>query len=284
MRTNRLAVGLAAVMGLSTALPAMAQQELVTNGEIPSFDEVDNNLDGAITSVEFSRQFSELDQPSRLFEQADDDGNDEIDRREWNEFREQRMAEAQPTQPAEPAEAQLTPQRRQQTFIEVAITDEAIMGEYITDAGLVGLPGNRIAFGGLFTDDRDIMGQGELMAPGLIAQFLPDIVTVALGGRGYLGLLDDPDDDVFGIAPGAEVRVQLPIDYPVEAVGNLFYGPNILTFGDADTVVDFELRAEAQFLERTFGFVGYRFLNFEREEASDDSLLNSIEAGLRFAF
>jgi hypothetical protein len=36
--------------------------------------------------------------------------------------------------------------------------------------------------------------------------------------------------------------------------GDFFYAPDILTFGDADRVIDFNVRYELQFLQNTTGF------------------------------
>ncbi len=67
-------------------------------------------------------------------------------------------------------------------------------------------------------------------------------------------------------------------------VGNIFYAPDILTFGDADDVLDFNVRYEVQFIPRAVGLVGYRLLDFDRDEAGDDEIVENVQLGLRFAF
>jgi hypothetical protein len=67
-------------------------------------------------------------------------------------------------------------------------------------------------------------------------------------------------------------------------VGSLFYAPEIFTFGDADDVWDANARFEVRFLQNITGFVGYRFIDFDREEGGDDEVVNSFQFGLRFAF
>jgi hypothetical protein len=86
-----------------------------------------------------------------------------------------------------------------------------LQGKFLTDAGLVGLDGNTIGFGLLLSDDRDIVGSVEFLAPGVLRDVLPDFLELSLGARGLVGLLDDPDDDVVGIAPGAGARARLPL-------------------------------------------------------------------------
>jgi YfaZ precursor len=103
--------------------------------------------------------------------------------------------------------------------------------------------------------------------------------------RALIGLLDDPDDDVVGIAPGVAARARLPFGGPpMYIASDFFYAPDILTFGDADAVVDFNVRYELQFLQNTTGFVGYRLLDFDRDGGGENDIVNTVMVGLRYAF
>ncbi len=240
----------------------------------PSFDAIDANLDGSISGPEFRSGLREVENPEQLFAQADVDQSGAISRQEWATWREERLRGAEPRP---------EPERLRQ--IELAVTDDTLQGRFLTDAGLVGLEGNTIGFGLLVSDDRDIVGSVEFLAPGVLRDLLPDFLQVSLGARGLVGFLDDPDDDVFGIAPGAAARVRLPLGGPpMYIAGDFFYAPDILTFGDADSVMDFNVRYELQFLQNTTGFVGYRLLDFDREDRGKDEIVDTFNVGLRFAF
>jgi outer membrane protein OmpA-like peptidoglycan-associated protein len=183
------------------------------------------------------------------------------------------------------AAATATREEKRLRQIELAVTDDTLQGKFLTDAELVGLDGNTIGFGLLLSDDRDIVGSVEFLAPGVLRNLLPDLLQVSLGARGLVGLLDDPDDDVVGIAPGVGARVRLPLGGPpMYIAGDFFYAPDILTFGDADEVIDFNVRYELQFLQNTTGFVGYRLLDFDRDGGGDDEIVDTLNVGLRFAF
>jgi hypothetical protein len=71
---------------------------------------------------------------------------------------------------------------------------------------------------------------------------------------------------------------------PMYIAGDFFYAPDILTFGDADAVIDFNVRYEVQFLQNTTAFAGYRLLDFDRESGGDDEIVDTLNVGLRFAF
>src|SRR3712207_6427741 len=94
--------------------------------------------------------------------------------------------------------------------VDVALTENTIQGTYITDAPFVGVEGTDLSLGMLLSDDRDIVGSAALMSSGVLENLIPGPLSVSIGGRAYAALLDDPDDDVFGLAPGAEARLTLP--------------------------------------------------------------------------
>jgi hypothetical protein len=168
--------------------------------------------------------------------------------------------------------------------VELALTEETLQAAYFTDAGVVGLRGSSLALGLLLSDDRDIVASGMVMVPNILANAVPGPLSLTIGGKVYAAFLDDPDDGVFGLAPGVEARYALPFGTPMAVVGNIFYAPDILTFGDADDVLDFNVRYEVQFIPRAVGFVGYRLLDFDRDEAGDDEIVENVQLGLRFAF
>lgn len=168
--------------------------------------------------------------------------------------------------------------------IEGALTDETLEGRYITDAGLIGLGGNDLWGGILLSDERDIVGTVGLMVPGAVAETPEGPITFSVGAKAHAALLADPDDEVFGVLPGAQARFRLPLGMPMWVLANIFYSPDIVTFGDADDILDFNVRYEVQFLETTTGFVGFRLLDFDREGGGDDDIVEGLQLGVRVAF
>jgi hypothetical protein len=254
--------------------PRNRRVEIVVPQPLPSFDAIDANLDGSISGPEFRSGLREVENPEQLFAQADVDQSGAISRQEWATWREERLRGAEPR-----------PEPERLREIELAVTDDTLQGRFLTDGAIVGLGGNTVGLGLLLSDDRDFVGSVEFLAPGVLRKLLPDFLQVSLGARGVFALLDDPDDDVFGIAPGAAARLRLPLGGPpMYIAGDFFYAPDILTFGDADSVMDFNVRYELQFLQNTTGFVGYRLLDFDREGSGEDDIVNTLNVGLRHAF
>jgi hypothetical protein len=264
---------------LCVALPALAQQAQQARVTVAEqrFEQIDVNADGSISLTEFRSSVRGADNPAAIFGEVDVDQNDVISRSEWEGWR------GQQTAAAEDDDMDLELEDRQ---IEAAVTTETLRADFSTDAGLIGLDGNRLGAGLLFSSDNDIVLSGQLMAPGILDQIniVPEFLTLSVGGKAVAGLLAEPDDDVFGVMPGAEARWLIPLfGLNTWVVGNIFYAPDILTFGDADEIIDFAVNYEVQFLPQTVGFAGYRLLTFERD-AGDDDIVDSIQVGLRFTF
>jgi hypothetical protein len=166
--------------------------------------------------------------------------------------------------------------------IELAISDDYIQARYYTGGGILGFDEAKGHIGAYFSDNRDlVLNVGAMTDP---MPLFTDGLTFSAGGRSYLGLLSDPNDDVFAIAPGVEARYALAHAHPMYVVGSLFYAPDILTLGDADHVLDLDARFETQVVENMVGFVGYREFHFDSDEGGDKRAASEIQIGGRFAF
>ena len=166
--------------------------------------------------------------------------------------------------------------------LELALSDDYLQARYFTGGGLLGVDQAKGHVGLYFSDNRDIIGNVGLMSDP--APLLTDGLTFSAGARGYLAFLSDPNDDVFGLAPGAQARYALPFAHPVYAVGTIFFAPDILTLGDADHILDLDLRAETQIVSNLVGFLSFREFRFDSDEGDDKKAASEFQIGARFAF
>ena len=147
--------------------------------------------------------------------------------------------------------------------------------------------GNRLSFGIFIDEDRDIIGNAKLMIQDLLKDQLAMPLSFSAGTKAYLGLVNDPkDEDVFAIAPGVGARFDIPIilGMPMYVDADFFYAPEILTFGNADNVVDFTTRFEVDFLPSLTAFIGYRILRFDMEDTGKHNFDKSFHLGMRYSF
>jgi hypothetical protein len=271
MSRNTCLIVSGAVIGSCLALPATAQQDQAARTVAQSsFEDIDTDLDGSISRAELRAAPGGGQNADQLFSAMDANGNDQISGAEWTSWRSQQQA-------LRPAGSR--------NEVELAITGDTFEGRYLTDGGMIGVDRAILGLGFYFDTERNLVPQGQLMFGGPLRGRLADFISFSVGGKAHMAFLDEPDDEVFSLAPGAEVRVSLPFQLPMAVVGSVFYAPDILTFGDAEHVWDLNLRFEVQFLQSTTGFVGYRVLEFDREESGgDDTIVDGFQFGVRFAF
>lgn len=167
--------------------------------------------------------------------------------------------------------------------IELALSDDYLQGRYYTGGDMLGFSGTTGHLGLYFSDNRDIIGNVGVMTKPFPLLNEVEGLTLSAGARGYVALLSNPNDDVVGLAPGVEARYGLPYDgFPVAAVGNIFYSPDILTLGDANDILDLDARVEAEFIPDIVGFIGYREFRFDSDEGDDVKAASEIQVGARF--
>ena len=164
--------------------------------------------------------------------------------------------------------------------VELALSDDYLQGRYYTGSGLLGFDQATGHIGAYFSDNRDFIGNIGLMTDRI--PLLIDGLTLSVGGRSYVALLSDPNDDVVGFAPGVEGRYGLPFDFPLALVGNIFYSPDVLTLGDAEDIIDIDARVEAEVIPDIVGFIGYREFRFDNDDGDDTEAASEIQVGARF--
>lgn len=166
--------------------------------------------------------------------------------------------------------------------IDISLSSEAARLGYLTDSSLIGLPGGDLGIGVLFNEDSDVMSHLGLTVRGQPAGEAP--VNFGLGGRLYLGRLDEADASVAGLALGGRVSYTVPANIPLHLVGEAFYAPKITSLGEAESFLDLTTRFEVEFTPRAAGFVGYRLLEIGTEDDDDVEADDSVHLGVRLTF
>lgn len=171
--------------------------------------------------------------------------------------------------------------------LQVFASEEALQLDYINDIKLMDMDGNKLSFGIFLDEDRDIIANANIMIPGLFKNEMPIPLSFSFGGKVYLALLNEPqNEDVVALAPGVGTRFDIPIDIgmPMYVDAEFYYAPEILVFGDASNVLEFSSRFGIEFFPQLTGFVGYRILRFDIEDTNHKDFDDSFHAGIRYRF
>jgi hypothetical protein len=146
--------------------------------------------------------------------------------------------------------------------------------------------GSNWVFGGLITPDREFVASGSLLFNTdlhLIPRF-----TFELGPKVYAAWLQNNSagqkTDIFSFAIGGAVRYDLIPHIGLAVWGSAFYAPNVLTFGAANNMTDFNAGGEVRVLSQLFVLAGYRWLKFNLTNEPGEKVANEVFVGLRWDF
>jgi hypothetical protein len=167
--------------------------------------------------------------------------------------------------------------------LEIALSSDTAQFTVRTDSNVIGWGGAGLAFGLLFNDNDDIIGQISLLQSRQASQGAP--VTFGVGVRGYVGRLDLIKENVLALGIGGEIRYTIPGVMPMAVYLQGYYAPNITSFSDTERVTDLLLGYQIEILPQTIAFAGIRRLEVDSETVKNyDVDDNRLHFGVRLTF
>ena len=170
--------------------------------------------------------------------------------------------------------------------IDVLLSNRTIEARYLRDVKLFGANPQTLLIDGFLNSENSFQFVG-----GLSGDVLNDITPlgsnfkITIGSRFYISRLADPSDNVFGLGFGAGWSYMLPgklikIPFPLTVRGNYYYAPEVLTSGDSQDIVDFDIvEVQLGLTENLAGIFGLRELS-----VADRNLDNTWDVGVRYEF
>lgn len=164
---------------------------------------------------------------------------------------------------------------------ELYLSDKVAFGQYERDAAKrFDIEEGRIHLGFLYGESRDTILQTGLA----VDTSLTNLFRLSFGGRGYLGLLGDENEDTVAAALGVEAAYILPFQrLPLELGASIYYAPDILTFGSSDRIIDTRVGVALPVRSQLSIFTGARFLQFDTRPG-DEEVDNRVHLGVRWDF
>ncbi len=167
-----------------------------------------------------------------------------------------------------------------QKSMSVYASDKTAQVQFERSGGIFGLNSNHARIGFLTNETRDNTLTGSVLfdanssgIPGLSIKF---------GTKAFAGLLALENTDIFGFGASLEAAYLFPVErFPLTLSGSFSYAPDILTFGQADRIIDWHVRASLPLTDNIEGFTGLRFLQFDTR-AGQRELDKRIHIGVRW--
>lgn len=167
---------------------------------------------------------------------------------------------------------------------EVALSNDTLQLRYLGSARSAGVEGGRIAGTFFLSEERDIVLSGALLFPADIDVGI-GALSIYVGPQAYAALLEDENSDVMSVALGTELRLLLNRRLGLAVSGQAFYGPDILTFGSADSLTDLSARVELNIAPQLTAFGGMRWFEFDlTEDGGERTLQEELFVGVGYRF
>ena len=172
----------------------------------------------------------------------------------------------------------------QQARAEIALSNDTLQMRYLGSGSATGVERSKIAGTFFLSEQRDIVLCGALLIPADIDVGI-GALSILIGPQAYAALLEDENSDVMSLTLGAALRLLVNRSLGLALSGQAFYGPDILTFGSADSLTDLSARVEMNVAPRLMAFGGMRWFEFDLTEGGGTRTLQEelfVGVGYRF--
>lgn len=166
--------------------------------------------------------------------------------------------------------------------VELSLSNDTALARYSMPISYSGYGRTDADFGVMYTESDDFMMSAGLSMMGEVGSHTPGLHG-GVSVRAY-GVSLDVGDDVGALTLGGGAWYVPPTMTRVGVVGQLNFGPDITTFGDAKRFWDFNMRAEYEVLPEAAAFLGYRKVRTRLERGIDVDLDKGWHIGLRMSF
>lgn len=165
---------------------------------------------------------------------------------------------------------------------DISLSDETANVVYLTDSGSFGYGGADVGFGLFWNENDDAVGHANILVTsnpqsGNNFQF-------GVGAKAFLGNVDVPDEDVAALGIGGMVRYVIPSQTPMGVSVEGYWAPRVTSFSDTDSLKEITARFELEVMPSTRGYVGYRLLEPDLEQAGKVEIDDEFHIGIRFIF
>ncbi len=165
---------------------------------------------------------------------------------------------------------------------ELALSKDTAAIDILNDSAILGSGGAELSIGGLYNEADDIEAHLGLLVRGVPAGEQP--FSFGLGGRLYFTSLDIPDASVGALALGLGASYLIPGNIPMAVGGDVYFAPDITTYGDGEDLLDLKIRFEADVLPTATAFIGYRNVVVGIEDGPSYDVDENVHLGIRILF
>ena len=170
--------------------------------------------------------------------------------------------------------------------IDINLRDTSAQFQYKTSMGRDALGKTEFHAGVLYVNKHNMMGDFGLLVKDELGGNAPGF-SVGVGIKGLVAQVTGKNltqNTVSALALGGMVRYSPPAISRLGFVGQVYFSPNIVTFGDADRYVESGVRMEYEVIPQAVVFLGYQRIGFGLKTQPYTILDEGANLGVRMSF
>lgn len=165
--------------------------------------------------------------------------------------------------------------------LDINLGEKAAQFKYAMPMGRDALGKSEFNAGLLYREGGDGMVDAGILVTNEVGAGTPGL-TAGVGVKGLLASVRNQEGGALAL--GGFARYSPPAARRFGIVGQIYYAPNIVSFGDLDRFVETTARLEYEILPQATAYVGYRKVRLGLDRARDATLDEGAHVGVRLMF
>ena len=142
--------------------------------------------------------------------------------------------------------------------LDINLSNDAAQFQYIASMGHVGQGKSEVHMGFLYNNSNNVLGDVGLLVENNGGNAA--IASFGVGVKVVAGTI--AKKNTVALALGGQVRLTPTDDKKFGIIGQIYFAPDVVTFGDADRYVETGVRMEYEIMPQAAAYLGYRKIKF----------------------
>jgi hypothetical protein len=164
---------------------------------------------------------------------------------------------------------------------DINLRNNSAQIQYKSSIGREALGKSEFHMGALYANSKNLMGDFGILVKDEVGGAGSGI-NAGIGIKGLFAKTDGTKESALAL--GGQLRYTLPSDPRFGIVGQLYFSPSIVTFGDADHYSEETVQLEYAVIPQASAYVGYRKLELGFNSHSNVILDDGVFVGVRLSF
>jgi hypothetical protein len=168
--------------------------------------------------------------------------------------------------------------------IDLNLRNSSAQVQYSSAMGRAALGKTELHFGVLYSNAdnaNNTLGDVGIVVKDEVGSKAPGF-SVGVGIKGLAAHTQGTNES--GVAIGGLIRYTPPSIPRMSLVGQLYFAPNITTFGDADRYGETMVQLEYDVISNAAAYIGYRNIKFDLNNGSNAKVDEGAYIGVRMSF